>query len=114
MSINIEWEASDDDLIGINAEKALELFIDFYFFARKVAMKVNDEEEIPDEGPGMFQAQEEVRTMLELGGGRYEKPKKKDLVKLIPAIIDKVESWGLPQEVISHYRKELSKIVSRL
>ncbi|MFH1414482.1 MAG: hypothetical protein ABIH89_00125 [Elusimicrobiota bacterium] len=59
-----------------------------------------------------------VRGMVRMGfneaGEDYDNPTKEGIIKVLQYLGRASASWGTPEEIIEHHKKELKKIITAL
>ncbi|TAL24192.1 MAG: hypothetical protein EPN94_07895 [Nitrospirae bacterium] len=110
------WELCEADLEDITPEKARDLIIKCFYEAQKetfirarkqIGVRSSDEDIHASVAAGVRQASKET-------GGDFEKPTKEGLAKVLEVLAKRSASWGTPQDIIEHHKKQIRIILERL
>ena len=110
------WELCETDLADITPEKARDLIIKCFYEAQKetfirarkqLGVRSGDEDIHASVAAGVRQAFKET-------DGDFEKPTKEGLAKILEVLAKRSASWGTPQDIIEHHKKQVQRILERL
>ena len=111
------WSLQEEDLKDVTPQKALTLIIDCFYTAQKetyarvkkeMGLVVNSDKELYNNVYASFSL-----IFRELGAD-FKNPTKDNLLEVVDILAERSSSWGTPEEIIEHHKKEVKKLLDAL
>lgn len=111
-----KWELDEDSLIGLTNAKALDILVECFYAAQGGLVKrIKNKLDIdPTDKQILDQVVALIRMAFKEVGEDFSNPTKIALTKVIERLSEKAKSWGTPQDIIDHHRKEIQRVIDHL
>lgn len=110
------WCVTSAELVGIDEVKARDLLVECFYCAQHQTFQ-RAKEQIGlswDERSVRRSVNGAVRVAFRRVGAEWDSPTRPGLEAVLQELADKSSTWGTPEEVIDHHRKEMGKVLNRL
>ncbi len=110
------WSISESDLSDLTPSKARDLIVKCFYEAQKetflrsrqqLGIRSSDEDIHASVVSG-------VRLAFKEADGDFDKPTKESLMNVVGVLAKKSASWGTPEDIIEHHKKQIQKVLERL
>lgn len=111
-----KWMANDYELMDLDPKKARDLMVECFYRAQhytfqqqRQSLGVNTSDEFVRRS-----VVGAIRTAMREAGGDYDMPDRATLEAAVEILARRAATWGTPEDVIDHHRKQYSRVLARL
>ncbi|MFH1061862.1 MAG: hypothetical protein V1747_03120 [Candidatus Omnitrophota bacterium] len=116
MTEHERWYLQASDLQDLNPQKARDLVIKCFFEAQKQTFKHAKQKfgKASDDTDVLQRITSVVKLTFQQINADFEHPTKETLIKVTERLAAMSASWGTPEDIIEHHKKQIEKLLSEL
>ncbi|MBU1044519.1 MAG: hypothetical protein KJ915_09025 [Candidatus Omnitrophica bacterium] len=110
------WYLQSEDLKDLSPQKARDLIIKCFFEAQKETFKRAKQKfgKASDDSDILQRITSVVKLTFQQINGDFDQPTKETLIKVIERLAAISASWGTPEDIIEHHKKQIERVLSQL
>lgn len=110
------WALHAADLLDMTPLKARDLIVQCFFEAQKETFVRAGEQLGRHQDPAQLMAtvRSAVKMTFQSTGGDFEAPTRATLEAVVEALARKASTWGTPEDVMEHHKKQIQSVLRRL
>ncbi|MBU1087553.1 MAG: hypothetical protein KKD05_08590 [Candidatus Omnitrophica bacterium] len=116
MTDHKRWYLQGEDLKDLNPQKARDLIIKCFFEAQKETFKRAKQKfgKSSDDTDVSQRIISVVKLTFQQINADFDQPTKESLLKVIERLAAMSASWGTPEDIIEHHKKQIQRVLSQL
>lgn len=116
MTEHERWYLQTADLQNLNPQKARDLIIKCFFEAQKETFKRAKQKfgKTSDDADILQRITSVVKITFQQVDGDFEQPTKAALLKVMEKLAKMSASWGTPEDIIEHHKKQIERLLNEL
>ncbi len=116
MTDHERWYLQNEDLKDLTPQKARDLIIKCFFEAQKETFKRAKQKfgKPADTTDILQRITSVVKLTFQQINGDFNQPTKKTLLKVIERLAAMSSSWGTPEDIIEHHKKQIERVLNEL